>query len=486
MTVAAGSLTRRAGTGVLWLGFVNALSKGSQMAVTLTLAAFLSEADLGLVTVAVALVNVAQVVQAMGVYEVIARTERDESTMAGTVLTMSLTVSAVLAAAAAACSSWIAAALGAPAAAPLVAVVAISLPFTAIGGVQMALMHRALDFRRRMLPDAGSAVVGGAVTIGLAAYGFGAMSLAVGLVVTAVLQPVFGYVVGVRLRLSWNRYFAGEAFHWIRMVGPAALVASVLANVDYPVISHVLGPEATGLYSLAFRIAWMPYVMGAMVIGAVAFPVYSAMFRDRRNSDIPSAVTRFTQAMMVAVGGVYLIAALMADTIVLLGDRWAPAASTLVILCGFGLSLSLLTTWYEILTAAGRLKQFLLFEVARLVIVVMLLLTVTKYGIDAAAFAQLAGVLCVLPFVWRAMVRAQVAPAAADLAPALLAFAAPALACAALDAVIRWASVLPGPQSIIGSAARLLALLACYALVALAVNRPLVADLRRLRKADAA
>ena len=83
----------------------------------------------------------------------------------------------------------------------------------------MALMHRALNFRQRMLPDGGSAVLGAGVTIGLATAGDGAVSLAIGLVVAAVLQPIFGYVVGVRVRPIWDRSAAGEAVHWIGIVG---------------------------------------------------------------------------------------------------------------------------------------------------------------------------------------------------------------------------------------------------------------------------
>jgi O-antigen/teichoic acid export membrane protein len=484
VTAAADSLSQRAGKGLLWLGLVNVVSKGSQMAVTLTLAACLTEADLGLVAVAVALVTMAQVVQAMGVYEVIARTERSEHAMAGTVLTMSLVVSVTTAVLGIVGASWIADVLGAPAAAPLVAVVAISLPFTAIGGVQMALMHRALDFRQRMLPDAGSAVLGSMVTIGLAIAGFGALSLAIGLVVSAVLQPIFGYVVGVRVGPVWDRSAAGEAVKWIGIVGPAAVAASVLANVDYPVITRVLGPEATGLYSLAFRIAWMPYVLGAVVMGAVAFPVYSKMFRDRRVDDVPVAVGQFTRVVLVVVGGVYLIVALMSDSIVMLGHRWAPAAPTLVILCGFGLGLSLLVTWYEIITASGRPKQFLFFEIAHLVLVVALLLTVTKYGINAVAFAQLAAVWCILPLVWYAMVRAKVAPPHRDLARAVLGFVAPAVACLAVYAVVRGFAVISDPTSIIGSALELSLLVSCYGAVGVLANKALLRSLRNVRRSD--
>ncbi len=159
-TGATETLAERAKSGVLWLGIVNIASKGTQMAVTIALAAFLTESDLGLVTVVVSLISVAAVMQTLAVFEFIACAKGDERITAGTTLTISLAASTALTVFGVAQSSWIAATLGVPSAANLVAIAALSLPFTAIGGVQMAVMHRALDFRSRLLPDAGSALLG--------------------------------------------------------------------------------------------------------------------------------------------------------------------------------------------------------------------------------------------------------------------------------------------------------------------------------------
>ena len=67
------------------------------MPVTLVLAALLTEGQLGAVALAVALVNLGQVVQSIGVYDVIGRTARDPRRMAGTVLTLRVGAGLVLA-----------------------------------------------------------------------------------------------------------------------------------------------------------------------------------------------------------------------------------------------------------------------------------------------------------------------------------------------------------------------------------------------------
>jgi O-antigen/teichoic acid export membrane protein len=479
------TLAGRAKRGVLWLGIVNIASKGTQMAVMLAVAAFLTESELGLVTVAVSLVNIAAVVQMMAVYEVIACAKSDEKVMADTTVTISLAASVVLCMSGVLGAGWIAGALGSPSASGLIALVALSLPFTAVGGVQMALIHRALDFRLRLLPDAGSAVLGAVVAIVLASTGAGSMSLAIGLLVSAVLQPLFGFLVGVRVRPGWDRAAATEAFRWMATLGPGAIIAIVVVNVDYAIILRMLGPDAVGVYSLAFRIAWSPYVMIALVLNSVAFPVYAALLRDNRRRDIPATANRFTGMVLLTVGGIYLIIALMAGRVELLGARWAPAAPVLMVLCLYGLGLSLLQAWYDLVNVVGRTGYYLGFEIVRLVLLVSGLLILTEHGVTVAAFAQVVAVWAVMPFVWVTIVRAKLAPPKAQLVRTLAGFAVPAMACVGAYLALRLAGLEHSMKSWGGAVLELAVLLTCYVGVAALLNRDVVESLRGLRSAKA-
>lgn len=469
-------LGARAVAGTLWLGLVNLVSKGSQVAVTLALAAFLTEDGLGAVALAVALVNIGQVVQAMGVYDVVGRTTGDPERLAATVLTLSVGTGVVLAAAFAALAGPLAALLGSPPAAPLLALAAVSLPFSAAGGVQLAMMHRRLDFRRRLLPDAGSAVLGAALTVGLAAAGTGPLSLVAGLLCTSVALPVLAWAVGVPPRAGWDRAAAGEALRWIAVVGPAAVVAILLTTVDYLVIGHVLGPAAVGVYSLAFRIAWTPHVLAAVVLAAVAFAVYARLVRAGAGARLPAATARFTRATLVVCGGLYLVAALLADHVVLLGERWAPAAPALVLLCGYGLALGLLHTWYQTIKAAGRARRYLLLELTHLVVLVAALVVCAPYGLVAVAGAQAVVAWLLVALTWRTLVRAGLAFPVADLAAmagGVLAAAAPCVAVALLAD-----RLLGPPSSVPATLAEALTLATVYAATSLLTHRAAARELR--------
>ncbi|EWC59216.1 hypothetical protein UO65_5496 [Actinokineospora spheciospongiae] len=470
-----GVLGARAMRGSLWLGLTNVLSKGSQAVVTLALAALLTEGELGSVALTVALVNIGQVVQSMGVYDVISRTEGDPKRVAGTVLTLSVGVSAALALALALAAQPIATAVGGPEAASLVRLAAVSLPFSAIGGVQMALMHRDLDFRRRLLPDAGSAILGAVVTVLLALNGWGPQSVVIGVVATAVAQPLLGAAMGVRSVPGWDTAAARESLRWIAVVGPAAIVAILLVNLDYLAIGRVLGPDAVGLYSLAYRIAWMPYIAVAVVLGAVAFPVFTTLLRTRRRDELPTAVSRFTRAVLVLTGGLYLITALLADRVTLLGERWAPAAGVLVLLCAYGVAISILQVWYQAIKAAGHPRRYLALETAHLVAFTAGLVFATRHGMAAVALTQVVVAWALVALTWWVMVRSAVAFPLAELTRMGAGVACSGLLCAAAALVM---TVVGVPQTLGGTLVEGAVLVLVYTGATLLTQRGTLSELR--------
>ena len=327
--------------------------------VTLALGAFLTRDQLGTVTIAVAVLNMAAMVQLLGVYDVLSRTRYDPLTFAGSLATMTLVTGLVAAALLAALAGPLAQLLGAPQAPGPIRAVALTLPFTAYVGIQFAYLHRRLDFKARLLPDAGSALVGAAVTVVAAAAGAGAWSLVAGVVVTAVLGPALALLGGVRVPLRWDRDHVAEALGWMKVVGPAALLGVLLLNIDYVVVTRVLGEAATGLYSYAYRFAFVPYIMVAVVLGGVAFPVYTRLMDDGGPAAVAPALTRLLHAQLAVVVGLYLLLALLAPRIVVIDVRWAPSAPVVTVLSLYGVLLCLVAAGHDATRAIGRPTTYL-------------------------------------------------------------------------------------------------------------------------------
>ncbi|MGY1640760.1 oligosaccharide flippase family protein [Geodermatophilus sp. SYSU D00703] len=465
-----------ASRGALWLGLVNLLSKGSQVVVTLALGVFLTAGELGTVTVTVALVNLALVLQSAGVYDVIARTSEDPRRFAGTVGTMSVGLAALVALVAVVFAPQIAVLSGAPGATDLLRVAVLSLPFTAFAGVQMAYLHRRLDFGRRLVPDAGSALAGAAVTIASAATGLGEWSLVAGLVTTAVLAPLLGAVVGIRVRPRWSTEHARSAARWAAVTGPGAVLGLVLLNLDYVVISRVLGEAATGVYSFAFRIAFVPYVMGAVVLGGVAFPLYARLMESGGERAMAPAVVRLVHVVTATTGGAYLALALLADRIVVIDPRWAGSAPVLRVLALYGVLLGLVLMGHEALRASGRPGLYLRAQVVHVVVLLAAAVALVRFGIVAVAWAQVGAVAVAALLVAAMLGRADLL--GAGLGRALLAPLLAAAVVAALHEAARWMGVLPPADSLVGAAVVGVLVLLAYGGVLVLVDRPLLRDLR--------
>ncbi|MEU4745563.1 oligosaccharide flippase family protein, partial [Actinosynnema sp. NPDC023658] len=364
----------------------------------------------------------------------------------------------------------IALAVDAPPAAPRVRLAAVSLPFSAVAGVQMGLLHRDLDYRRRLLPDAGGAVLGAVVTIALAVAGAGPYSLVSGVVCTAVAQPVLAVVVGVRVRPVWDADAAAEAARWIAVVGPGAVVAVLLINVDYLAIARVHGPEAVGVYSLAYRIAWVPYILVAVVLGGVVLPLCAKLLREGQG--LSEVVGRFTSAVLVVTGGLYAVTAVLADRVVVFGARWEAAALPLALLCLYGLGISLLHLWYQVLKAAGHARRYLALEVTHLVALVGGLLVFTRQGVVAVALVQVAAAWLVVPCTWWALARRGIGPPLRALVRGVAGVVAAAGCCAAVAFLA--GDVFGPPGSVVGALGEGVVLAVVCGVVVLVSNREVV------------
>ncbi|MGY1662354.1 oligosaccharide flippase family protein [Geodermatophilus sp. SYSU D00705] len=469
-------LAGAASRGALWLGLVNLLSKGSQVAVTLALGVFLTAGELGTVTVTVAVVNLALVLQSAGVYDVVSRTSEAPRNFAGTVASLSVGAGAVIALVTAALAPRIAGLVGAPGAADLLRVAVLSLPFTALAGVQMAYLHRNLDFRRRLVPDAGSALVGAAVTVLAAAAGLGEWSLVAGLVTTAVLAPLLGLAVGIRVPLRWSAPHARSTARWAAVTGPGAVLGLVLLNLDYVVISRALGEAATGVYSFAFRIAFVPYVMGAVVLGGVAFPLYARLMASGGERAMSPAVLRFLHVLLATTGGAYTAVALLADRIVVINPRWAESAPVLRVLCLYGVLLGAVLMGHEALRASGRPGLYLRAQIVHVVVLLAAAIALVRFGILGVAWAQVGAVAVAAVVV--AVMLARAGLLEAGLGRAVLPPLVAAAVVAGLHAAAAWADLLPPAGSLAGGAVTGVVVLAAYGGVLVLLDRPLVRDLR--------
>ena len=168
----------------------------------------------------------------------------------------------------------------------------------------------------------------------------------------------------------------------------------------------------------------------------------------------------------------------------LLGERWAPAAPVLVLLCAYGLAISLLQTWYQVIKAAGHARRYLLLETIHLVMVVVTLVLITRHGMVAVAAAQVAVAWLLVALTWRVLTRLALAFPVGELAGMTAAVLGAAVPCVLVAGL---ADRLFGPpDTVAGVLVEALALLVAYAGGSLLTQRAAVRELRALARSGGA
>ena len=188
------------------------------------------------------------------------------------------------------------------------------------------------------MTDALPMVVGASVTIGIVLAGQPLIGLVVGQVVGSVTNAVVALLLGPRCLPGWNSDLARQLLKYGGYLGAADVLNLALLNIDYILIGHVLGPYELGLYSLAYRICFMPYLSISMVVNGAVFPYYCRLPSQQAKARAAENVFSLIAALSVPwFAGLVLFA----NDIVILGTKWAPAAGAVRFLAIYGFVLSM-------------------------------------------------------------------------------------------------------------------------------------------------
>lgn len=383
--------------GAAWLGLGAAVVKGSQTIVLLVLAALLAPSSIGVLSIGALVLNVLTLFTDMGSSTALVYWRGNAERAARTALTLAVASSTLLT-------------LGGFVLAPILAEalrtgeegvrvirgLVFCLPLCAIAGVSKELLRRNLSFKLRVLPDIIGALIGATVSVLLAVTGHGVMSLVIGQIVQYAVVMVLCWMVRHPVLPGWNRSDAGGLLAYGSGLAGANIVELLVLNTDYVIVARVLGAPALGVYSMAFRLAYMPYLLIAVVLGGAAF----AHLCRITGSEVGSGVIDTMADALTMVVPLYLGMALLAPYLALLGPQWTSAVPALRWLAGFGLVLSLLNGCTVGLNAISRTRDGLVIMVAHLVALVVLLLVLAPLGVTMVGVGQFAAVVLSLTVGW--------------------------------------------------------------------------------------
>jgi lipopolysaccharide exporter len=389
---AAGRNLLRAGTrGAVWQGSAYVLGKAVVLLTTVVLARLLAPEEFGLVALALVLITYAEAVADAGVAQALVFLPvRAATTRAG--LFCSFALGSALALIAFATAPLIASAFGREEVTALVRFLSLSLLVGSLAAVPEALLRQSLSFGRLTGASILRAVVTGVVSIATGLAGFGAWALAWGTVAGSLAYTVSAWLLlrgWPDLRL-W-RTTTADLRQVLNFGVPAAtgsLLARLIFDLDYLVIGVMLGAQALGFYTLAFRLPEFLIINVFFVLSSVAFPIYSRAKSDPGQLRTGYLLGVRIQALYGVCAGVGIAAVAPVVVPLVFGEVWRPAVGPLVALALYAAWRSLGVGANDVYKALGRPGLSVYVSLVRLAVLIPALVLATRWGIEGVAWAQ--------------------------------------------------------------------------------------------------
>lgn len=362
MSVAGGEggLGARARSGFAWTALAGLGGKAIGAAQFVVLGWLLSREELGLASMAISSAVMLSVIQYSGVADILVSRHRRMHLWANAGFWLALVLGAIsmaLVAWSAPVVSWW---QGEPWLGPMVLVMACVVMLNALNAVPTAVLTGELRLRELALWQLGLQGAQTLLTVGLALWGFGAMSVVLSALAVAPAMFVLRYrVSGLRLRADpqWRRwrYIVSDSVV-LALVGMMNAAADRLSPL---IIGAVLGSGAVGLYYLAAQFSVQGVGLLTSNLTAVLFPTLNKMLgQPARMLSAFDRAARLLGAAGVMVAAWQAVSAGALVRLVLPEDKHAAAGACGLMSLGlcFGVLGSVTTA---LIKATGRFERLL-------------------------------------------------------------------------------------------------------------------------------
>jgi O-antigen/teichoic acid export membrane protein len=386
---AAMSLGRQAARGAFWVAAGSWVNRLMLLVVLAVLAQRLGPREFGVLSVLGLARNALVILGGFGFADAVVY-QRDRVRAAGaTALTVTTALGVLLGLAVLPAAPVVAGFFHVPEATGPIRAYALVIAASTAGRIPLAMLTRELAFGRRFLPEGIGSVAGGLVTVGAALAGKGVWAVVVGDLVREVVVLVL--VVAVlpdRFGFGWDRGLASAMWRYARHALTSELSEFALQNVDYALVGRLLGPTALGLYTLAFRVAILPFLTVTYVVGGVSFPFYARAAPDlgRVRDGFRSTFNLGMAATALLAGGLVFLA----PSLQVLGTQWAPAVPVARALALYVCLRSAAHLMTPLLAATGHPGADAALRVCWFLLLAGAVVAAAQVGITAVGIAQVA------------------------------------------------------------------------------------------------
>jgi O-antigen/teichoic acid export membrane protein len=375
------TLHARVSRGLFWEGGAALIGQGMGFLVSLLLARLLTPEYFGLIGIATLAIQSLVFFQELGFSAALIYRQDDVEAAANTAHWTILATSMLLYAAAYLLSPLVAQFFRSPEVTPVLRVLALTIVINSFSRVPYTLLAKELDFRKKVLPEVASSMVGNLAALLLAWIGWKVWALVAGELISALLVTILVYLFSPwRPKFQFVRSLFGELFGYGKHIAVSQILIFGITNIDDMFVGRMLGKAALGQYGLAYKFSNTPATNITRLVNRVTFPAFSTLQASReRMRNAFFRQVRVVGALAMPIGVATVIFA--HDFVyVLLNETWAPAIVPMQILAVYGVIRSVAANMGIIFQAGGKPQWLASIAAWRLVTMAVLLYPFIKWG----------------------------------------------------------------------------------------------------------
>jgi PST family polysaccharide transporter len=281
---------------------------------------------------------------------------------------------------------------------PIIKVLSLSFIISAVGKIHYSIHQRKFHFKILAIANLGGILAGSVIGIACALYGLGIWSL----VYQSLAQILIGNIIyWVKSDWSPQFIFSFSDAKDILVFGTKLMMNNIVhftnRYADDLIIGYFFGMQSLGYYSFAYKIYNTVIDVVLLPVSRVMLPLFSSLQNDMEKFT-------YTYLTMTKVNG-YLsllafagLAFVVPDAITLIyGTKWLASTPFIQIFSLGGVFLFIYALTEQSLISLGQVKQSILINLALGVSNVIVILLLTRYGMQAVAFTYLIRSVMLLP-----------------------------------------------------------------------------------------
>lgn len=355
-----------------------------QFVSTIIISRLLTPAEIGIFSVAMVLLSVANTLRDFGAASYIIQEKELTPDKIRAAFSMTLITAWLMAAAIWLAADYAAAFYREPGVRTVLLIVSLNFMLLPFGSIAIAYMQRNMDFERIALINVISNLLSTVLTIWLAYLGFSYLALAWGMVAGVVCNIILVQVWRPRDLPVW------PGFSEIRNVLSFGSLSSVITilnelrqGVPELILGRVSGMVVVGYYGRAMGLLSMfdRFVMNGL--RGVVLSHFAAQMRS--NGAIKESFLHSMALMTVLAWPFFLSLGFLAKPVVVIlyGEQWTPVIPLLQILCLSALITAPFLLLSLIMTSVGHMKQNLYFLIIHIPVSFGLIYLAVPYGLKA-------------------------------------------------------------------------------------------------------